>query len=110
MGEVGCRFDYLQARTLQVPHIVGCGRARGIQWYQQKKFIGQSILKLLMRTLQSTMPSTQHEQTIVVVSISLKSVTASVSAAKLSKSHANTSFLSAVIQDFYRAKFSVNIV
>ena len=34
MGEVGCRFDYLQARWLQVPHIVGCGRVRGIQWYQ----------------------------------------------------------------------------
>ena len=34
MGEVGCRFDYLQAQRLQVPHTVGCGIARGIQWYQ----------------------------------------------------------------------------
>ena len=34
MGEDVCRFDYLQARRLRVLYIVGCGRARGIQWYQ----------------------------------------------------------------------------
>ena len=36
-------------------YIVGCGKARGIQ------IIGQSIRKLLMKTMRST----QHEQTIV---------------------------------------------
>ena len=51
MGEVGCRFDYLQAWRLQVPDI-----AAEREEFNGTKiiFIAQSIRKLLMRTLQST--------------------------------------------------------
>ena len=50
---------YLQARRLQVLHIVGCSRAEEFNG-TKIILIGRSIRNLLMRTMQST----QREQTI----------------------------------------------
>ena len=65
MGEAGwtiCRCGDYKCCV----YVVGYGRAQAIQWY-----IGKSIRKLLMQTMQST----QREQTIVNKSREYSSLT-----------------------------------